>query len=89
MVRASEKDRNIFLNLLPQYRLERYVSFRKGKKKTNRYDVEATVFRHGDFPDKELYAVPRFYKTYEEGSSTKFLLIERKNEMKIWIRSLK
>ena len=64
----SKKDINEkFPNRTAQDRLENCIIIGLGEKSIRNAETQVMLFRHDEFPDKQLYCVPRYAKVIEEG----------------------
>ena len=59
-------------NQTAQSELEDCVCIKKGVTAIRRKEVDVVYFRHDDFPNKELYCVPRWVRVTEEGAAAHF-----------------
>jgi hypothetical protein len=75
-VHPSQYVRDRYPNMLPQQKLENCIVTGKEPRRIRGNMQDAVIFRHDDFPDKELYCVIRWFKVTEEGPADKVFAAE-------------
>ena len=66
-IHPSQYIRDKYPNPMNGQRLQNCLLIRKEEKQVNRKKQECFVFRHDEFPDKELHCVQRWVKIVKEG----------------------
>ena len=56
--------------------LNNLLAIRKEKKTVNRKEQWCIIFRHDDFPNKEIYCVERYCKVLKEGPTGQFFALD-------------